>query len=320
MRKASGLGIREIAKKLNLNISTVSRALNNSFQVSKETTQLVQKTAIEMGYHKQNSLECIIILLPSSTVKLAWYTLNLLNVLQDLLREKNYLWCFVNSDKIDIIQERSITGIISLDFQGEIARKLSKKYNIPLVCINDASDHFDNVYSINSDTASAIELSFGCLYDYGHRKIAYIATGGKSYIAQKREKAFLDIVRGKDLTNLCVYVYEKVNAYHGIIRNLYNNGITGIIADGESAGLMLLNSLNTCNIKIPQEMSLITWELPYISNLVNPALTTVEQNFPLLAEKAILTLEALIKREKISKDVFVPYQLHLRSSVAIPSK
>ena len=49
MRKPSGLGVREIAKKLNLNISTVSRALNGSYQISKDTTELVLRTANEMG-------------------------------------------------------------------------------------------------------------------------------------------------------------------------------------------------------------------------------------------------------------------------------
>ena len=318
MRKPSGLGVREIARKLNLNISTVSRALNRSYLVSKETTELVLRTANEMGYHKQKTKKCIVVLLPDSRVKLAWYTLNLINVLKDSLKQRNYYWEFINKDKIDIIQERSATGIISIDFSGDIAKDISDKYNIPLVCINDASDHTDNVYSVNSDAASAIELSFGCLYDYGHRNIAYIATSGNSYGAEKRKEAFLKIAARCGLSDTCVYISEQVNAYHGIVSRLAKQGITGIIADGESAGLLILNSLNTCKIKVPGKMSFITWELPYISELINPALTTVEQNFPLIAEKAVLMLESQMRGEPITGDITVPYRLHQRNSVTVP--
>ena len=318
MRKPSGLGVREIAKKLNLNISTVSRALNRSYIISKETTELVIRTANEMGYHKQRTKKSIIVLLPASHVKLAWYTLNLINALKECLSQREYFWEFVNSDRIDIIQERSITGIISLDFSGRIARAVCEKYNIPLVCINDASDHADNVFSVNSDAASAINLSFGCLYDYGHRNIAYVTTSGLSYTAEKRKNAFLKIVSERGLEQSCVYISEHVNAYHGIISNLAKQGITGIIAEGESSGLLIMNSLDTCKISVPEKMSLITWELPYISALVSPALTTVEQNFPLLAEKAVLMLESQIRGESVSEDISVPYRLHLRNSVTVP--
>ena len=42
--------IKDIAKRLNISIATVSRALNNKWEVSKETRELVIKTAAEMGY------------------------------------------------------------------------------------------------------------------------------------------------------------------------------------------------------------------------------------------------------------------------------
>ena len=79
-----------------------------------------------------------------------------------------------------------------------------------------------------------------------------------------------------------------------------------------------MNSLDICKISVPEKMSLITWELPYISALVSPALTTVEQNFPLLAEKAVLMLESQIRGESVSEDISVPYRLHLRNSVTVP--
>ncbi len=45
-----GITIRDVAKKLNISITTVSRALDGYADVSEETRQLVVQTAHEMGY------------------------------------------------------------------------------------------------------------------------------------------------------------------------------------------------------------------------------------------------------------------------------
>ena len=318
MRKPSGLGVREIAKKLNLNISTVSRALNGSYQVSKDTTELVLRTANEMGYHKQQTKKCIVVLLPASDAILAWYSMSLINALKESLMRRNFYWEFINNDRIDIIQERSVSGIISIDYSGYIAREVSEKYNIPLVCINDAPDHPENVYSVSSDEASAISLAFDCLYDYGHRYIAYISPGGESLATERRKNAFLDIVFRKKLEDKCFYISESVSIYHGLVHDCIRRGTTGIITDGESAGLRIFNSLNYCKLNIPKKVSLITWELPYVSSLIQPATTTVEQNFPELAEKAVQMLESILRKERVTGDVIVPYRIHLRNSVSVP--
>ena len=42
--------IKEIAKMLNLSLSTVSRALNNSTDISPATTKRVKDVALELGY------------------------------------------------------------------------------------------------------------------------------------------------------------------------------------------------------------------------------------------------------------------------------
>ncbi len=318
MRKKSSINIRDIARELGLNISTVSRALNRSYLISKDTTELVLRKAHEMGYHFEQAKKNIIILLPSSNTEFAWYSISLINALQQYLNKTEYYWEFINEDKIDIIQERSVAGIISLEFTHHVAMQITQKYNLPLVCINNASNHIENVYSVNSDTESGIRLSFNCLHEYGHKNIAYITQSTASFAGKRRVAAFEKIIKEHNLQNSCIIVSDKVINYHGIILDLYKKGITGIISDGESAGLRIWNSLNFCKIEVPKQMSLVAWEMPYVSNMVNPAITTVQQNFAMFAEKAVHLLEAQFKKELINEDVSVPYLLHMRDTVSIP--
>ena len=318
MRKKSSINIRDIARELGLNISTVSRALNRSYLISDNTTKLVLRKAHEMGYHFEQTKKNIVILLPSSDTEFAWYSISLINALQKHLSETEYYWEFINEDKIDIIQERSVAGIISLEFTHHIAIQITQKYNLPLVCINNAANHIENVYSVNSDAESALRLSFNCLYEHGHKNIAFIAYGATSFAGQKRLIAFEKIINEYKLQDSCIIIRNNVNNYHGIILDLYKRGITGIISDGESAGLMIWNSLNFCNIEVPKQMSLITWEMPHVSNRVNPAVTTVQQNFDMIAKKAVHLLKIQFKKEQIKEDISVPYLLHMRDTVSIP--
>lgn len=319
MRKQKGLGVREIAARLNVNISTVSRALNNDGRISMEMMSAVHRMANELGYHPKTR-KTIAIILPATRCEFAWYTLNLLNALTKSLEDKEYYWEFINSDKIDILLERSLCGLISIDFNQHIAREISRKFLLPLVCINDAPDHLNNVFSVNSDASSAITLAFQCLYNYGHRKIAFLSHGSASFSGKRRKEIFLKIAEKYKLEDQCRYLPLDDCILHGAISNFYEEGITGIIADGESQGITVLNSLKYCKIPVPRKMSLITWEMPYVSQFMDPSITTVSQDFDSLAENAVNMLETILNKKIISEDVLVPYHLNLRASVALPRK
>ena len=318
MRKKSGVNIRDIAAELNLNISTVSRALNGSFLISRETTELVQHKAHEMGYQFQRMKKNIVILLPSSDSELAWYSLSLINALQTCLCQTEYCWEFITEDNIDLIQERSIAGMISLVYLPHLFLKVSAKYNIALVCINNTSRPSDNVYSVNSDAVNAVSKAFNCLVEYGHKNIAFVSQNCGSFAEKNRQAAFVSISKKYGLQNSCFIVPANVDNCHGIVLDLYKKGVTGIITDGESAGLKIWNSLNFCKIDVPRQMSLIAWEIPHVSGMVSPAITTVEQDFSQLAEKALQLLENRWNNDRQMSDIQVPYLLHLRDTVSIP--
>ena len=318
MRKKSGVNIRDIAAELDLNISTVSRALNGSFLISRETTELVQHKAHEMGYQFQRMKKNIVILLPSSDSELAWYSLSLINALQTCLCQTEYCWEFITEDNIDLIQERSIAGMISLVYLPHLFLKVSAKYNIALVCINNTSRPSDNVYSVNSDAVNAVSKAFNCLVEYGHKNIAFVSQNGGSFAEKNRQAAFVSISKKYGLQNSCFIVPANVDNCHGIVLDLYKKGVTGIITDGESAGLKIWNSLNFCKIDVPRQMSLIAWEIPHVSGMVSPAITTVEQDFSQLAEKALQLLENRWNNNRQMSDIQVPYLLHLRDTVSIP--
>ena len=128
----------------------------------------------------------------------------------------------------------------------------------------------------------------------------------------------MNLTKSKDGLTDYHHVLKTLSEHnYGLVLDLLRDGITAIISDGESAGLQIFNALNFCKIRIPRDMSLITWELPHVSSLLSPPVTTVAQDFEQLAEQAISRLECQLNDEIPYQDIAVPYKLFLRESVAL---
>mgnify|MGYP000309084737 FL=1 len=105
----------------------------------------------------------------------------------------------------------------------------------------------------------------------------------------------------------------------GDMLRLVETGVTAVINCGESESVEALTALRLCGLRVPQDISLICWEVPRFSKYLEPPLTTVQQNFEVLAREAFDMLERLRRGEAVSSDVLVDCLLHERGSVAIPA-
>lgn len=320
MRKPSGKGIREIAEATGFNISTVSRALNNHPGVSVSASAKILQAARELGYRNRET-PVYAVLLPETSQALAWYSLNMVDALRKEAVKRGCFLEIVFSDQAEILRERSIAGIISFGYSSPVARNLSVV--LPVVCINDFSWHIADIYSVCSNTSQGVRSAVALLTAYGHRKIGMLVNGSKfTECNQERAASFKECCGIYSLDPVSA-VREGGNVqmapyFYGTIREFIESGVTAIINCGESESVEALAAIRLCGLRVPQDISLICWEVPRFSKFMDPPLTTIQQNFTVLAEQAFRMLERLIGKEKISSDVLVDCLLHERGSVSIP--
>jgi len=327
MRKNKEIGIKVIAEKTGFSMSTVSRALNRCSNISAETTIAVLHAAREIGYQISTRRKTVAIILPERSKKLSWYSIGLMNALCEASLEFDYLLDFILADQMELLDERMTQGIISFDYASNVAKYVSAHSALPMICINDTGRSIDGIHSIFSDNRDAIMQAVNHLVGYGHRKIAlFVHDGLVSADSRLRQKAFEDICQLYPLDPVSMVYCGKHQApgggfvpyFYDAILTAKAQGITAIINAGEFAGAEFLHALNYCKVKVPEEMSLITWEMPGVSQFLSPPVTTLEQNFPELARRSFETLAELMKDKPPLQDFCVPYLLHSRSSVALP--
>lgn len=202
--------IRDVARQLNLSITTVSRALDGYDDVAEETRQLIIRTAAEMGYTpnraarqlRRQRTDTVGYILPTSSTGLAdpffsefiagladEAAANNLDLListadQTSEGEKKQYQRWAQSDKVDgIILNRVLINDWRIDFL--------KSQSIPFVSL-ERSDNTGDFNGVEVDPRPAVLELVEYLVNLGHSRIAYIGANTPLKINLDRKNAYLE--------------------------------------------------------------------------------------------------------------------------------
>ena len=129
----------------------------------------------------------------------------------------------------------------------------------------------------------------------------------------------------KALKSLQIEADDKAILYSPDVKGVYEPlgrllkaGVTGLICAGESFGPAISYAMDLFGCKVPQDVSVITWEKKRVSEFLLPPHTTLCQDFEALCTASLDTLEALWNRSEPVRDRIIDYKLIKRDSVTIP--
>ena len=112
--------------------------------------------------------------------------------------------------------------------------------------------------------------------------------------------------------NLLCYVKNPAQEMISTIKNLIDNvKPTAIIAEGEGRGVLVDYALKSFNVKVPEDISLITFESEDTSKYMYPEHTTVCQDFEELGKGAAQLLIELTTQKATSLPMRNVYHNHL---------
>ena len=320
--------IKQIAKALSVSISTVSKALNDSYEISEETKKKIQEYA-KLHKYKPNTLalslqnkktKTIGILIPNI---LNYYFARVLRGIEKVANERGYniVTCITNEsykkevDTIEMLSNGTIDGFIAC-----ISLETLKNKNF---------DHFLNVLEEGTPVV---------LYDRVHKNIncdkvvtdniksAYKAT---RFLMRSECKniALISTSEGLNINKFRVEGYLKALTKYGVVPNeniiirqegedglkerikemLDNNKVDGIFTVDEISGAITTQVINKRNIKIPEEISIIGFTNGILSRYSTPPLTSVNRFAHTTGESAanrlIDKIEEKIKFDDIKTEI-----------------
>jgi DNA-binding LacI/PurR family transcriptional regulator len=274
--KKEKVTLKFIARDLGLDISTVSKALNNKSDISKSTCERVKKFAAEVGYRPNLLAKGLInrrthmlgIIIPD--LRLSFYS-QVLEGIQQSAEEKGYMPILLLNDDNEKIERKNLEFFASLPVDGILIDAAPGKQNISLM--NNIThqgiplvfyDRYMPEVKASRVTIDDLHASFDLtmsLINHGKRRIAYMGpTDGISvavdrFRGYKDALAFAGIAFDKQLVLRCRIdeTDSKVHIRSLLQKNIVPDGAVcmgGLVALG--AGEAMLNA----GFKIPGDFLL----------------------------------------------------------------
>lgn len=329
-----GITIKKIASDLNLAVSTVSKALNDSHEISQETKQRILEYAREHNFNpnpyagsiKNKKTRNVAVIVPE--VADSFFS-NAINGIDMIAQSKGYhVLVYLTHESPEreesILQELSfgrVDGILISTSSGsgrstQQHEMLAK--SIPLIFFDRVIDSVNTAKVLTDDFQSAC-IATQHLISNGCKKIIFLSlTEDLSIITQRKDgfsKAIMDAALGIPYVVVCDNNEEK--SYQAIKEALRaDTEIDGIICAVEKLAITAYAVCNDLNVTIPDRVKVIAFSNLQIASLMAPSLTTVMQPaFDMGKAAATLLFSSLEKKIDISKQrVVIPSLLVVRNS------
>lgn len=327
--------IKDVAKKANVSIATVSRILNDLPGYSKSTKEKVLKAIEELGYQPNavarglvsKRTKTIGVLFPNVS---SMFSSEILNGIEDTAHELDHSVIISNTDSngvrtmkyLQVLKEKRVDGII---FTSEILKKeyydVLVEMNIPIVLVSTASYRYPLPY-LKVDDKHAAYSATEYLINNGHRKISMISgTKDDPVAGVPRVEGYKQALQDYGIP------FEENRIAYGTdfgfktgkecMEQLLSGASdsTAIFAASDEIAIGALSIAYERGIKIPDELSIIGYDNLKIAEMSVPPLTTVAQPLYEMGKTAAKMLLKMIRTGKKEESRIISHKIIERQTV-----
>lgn len=320
----SKVNIKQLAKELNLSISTVSRALRDSYEISADTKKKVFALAKQLNYQpnpnasglRGQKTKTIAVVIPEMVND--FFSL-VIGGIEKVTQEQGYylLFYFTHGDYelevsfINTLANGRVDGVLlSMSRENNDNSHLLElnKNGIPLVLFDRVSDNLDSV-KVTSDNYESAVTATRHLIDAGCKKIAYLQVHKNISIGKIRMNGYLEALQGSTRQQPLIVECSNENdeTFDTIEKMLLEEKPDGIFASVEKLAVICYRVCEKINLRIPRDIKIISFSNLQTASLLNPSLTTITQPAFDMGEAAAKELLNIInkKSRSASKDTHV---------------
>ena len=314
------VSLKDISKACGVSIATVSKALNDHSDISKETKERIRGVAEELGYHpnaaaqalktnRSNNIGVLFVDEANSGLTHDYFS-HVLDSFKKKAEQEGFDITFINGDKTRTNNMSYLSHAIYRGFDGvviacvefsdpEVAELINS--NIPVVTIDHS---FYNRISIVSDNIKGIKELVTYVYNQGHRKIAYIHGQEDTAVTQSRLSSFYKTLQELDVNIPDEYVvsapYRNIEKALEVTNKLLDlpDPPTCILYPDDFAAFGGYNAIRMRGMTVPRDVSVAGYDGIEIARRISPVMTTIVQDTDRIGRTAAAKLIDLINNPK----------------------
>lgn|SRR5690606_24361480 len=338
--------LKELAKELNMSVSTVSKALNDSYEISESTKQRVKEVALKHNY-RPNTLAKYLKLGRSNNIGViissigSPFQAQIVEALHSSAVSNDFNLIMMQSQDSEEIEKKAINTLINHGVEGILISPAFENSNLQLltqlhkstcpIVIFDRLNYNLDTYKVGVNGQKSVYQATEELIRIGRKNIAVLC-GKNIGVTRERLRGYMQALQDHQI--------EMINEY--VIYCNYNNSLQGIDADLENKLRRLLASdnppnailgttdtlttrvlgiLSDMNVRVPEQVAVIGFANTDIANSLNPSLSTIRQPTYEMGRTAISKLIKLINtkyREQVDfEEILLESRIDLRKSTLL---
>lgn len=295
--------IRDVAKRANVSVGTVSRYLNGETlktQNSKRIADAIQslnyrQNIIAKGLKNNRSMSIGVLINTLSDV----FATPVVSALESYVERFGYsiILCDYKQDpkrfeqKLEFLINRAIDGLVVFHSEQETPMlKRVSDMGIPIVAI-DAPIKGVNVDSVLVDNAAATKRAISRLLDEGYQRIGIIAGQESNYIGRQRLLGYQEALKERGIVVNRDYIWSGdytvasgTTGTHALMRQ--HPAPDALFAINYYMGLGTIKALNELHLKIGQDIGLIAFDRFALNDIFQPTITSISQPVEAMGEAA----------------------------------
>jgi len=314
--------LKQLAKELNVSISTVSKALNNSEEIGQETIRRVKELAELYNYTpnkvalslKQNKTKTIGVIIPNILNRF------LAKVLFGIEKEAtkhgyNIITCISNEslekekESLRLLANGSVDGfILSLAEETQVNNEIEHlkktiRKGLPIVMF-DRVAHDIMCDKVIVDDFDATYNATKMLLKENRKNIAFITNINSLSVGKLRERGYNKAMLESKCEAPIVLKIKKKDDQQKKIKSFLkkNPKVNAIIAADSSSGVISINTAVNLGLKVPKDISVIGFASKSDSNHSLPQLTTIRQHAKTIGANAAQLLITRLQNSHLNED------------------
>lgn len=329
------VGLKEVASRAGVAVSTVSRVMTEHPDVSERTRKKVMAVVAELGYQPNmigqmlrqgltktigfmvsdisNPLFAQIVLGAEITLSEHGYSLLLTNSMSNPQHELRHL---------KLLEQRRVDGLLlSLTTESDESLLAElRNYGGPMVAIDRDIDATPPMSAAYSDHRSGMANAVKALYEAGHRDIVLLTGLADLHPGRERTNAAVDTSRQLGMS--CRVEVANVRDGDGeqtalqVLRS--RNRPTAVIVGNNQLLIGVLRAFEQLKLNLPRDVSLVTCDDVPLLNVFKPKIATIRRDPYLLGRRAAeILLEQLERKPNAVHNIQLPTYFDPGETIAI---
>lgn len=331
-RSKERVTIADVAEKADVSTMTVSRVLNNKDEISEATRQHVLSVMHELGYRPNRVARSLAtaktlkigVIVPSissayygavleGAERLFWdrgYHMMLCNTGEDTRREQTIL---------DLFEEDRADGVlvVSTHLPADVLSSYLRRQRAAVVINSEVEAGV--ACHVRTDELRSMTLGVDHLLKSGRRCLGYVGGNMKTYAARQRRYNFVAATQaaGLPVDPNCIADCDRRGGYDTAWRLLQAHPeIDGLMCFNDEIAAGVLRACHDLGRRVPDEIAVIGYDDVFLTELLNPSLTTLRLS---LGKREVGALAGQILLERINgssarDEVVLEHELVVRES------